>query len=185
MTAIPTSRQLAIVQRAASLIDGGCVVIDFETTGFPSDPRVGIVEVAAIDSRGSVLINTLVNPESAIPAGASKVHGITDQDVANAPTFADIFPDLARILENSRAVAYNYTFEKGMIAAVCKRYELCAPPLEWSCAMRADSVYKGLRYFKSLSNACKDEGITVETAHRALADVKMTLALLYTMAAGG
>lgn len=179
-----TPRQLSIIKRSAELLDGGCVVIDFETTGFPTDPDVGIVEVAVIDSRGGILMNTLINPQRRIPSSATKIHGIRDKDVVNAPTFADIFPDLARILSSTPAVAYNYSFEKAMIAAVCKRCDLIVPKVEWSCAMRAYTVYKGLRAFKSLSSACSEEGIVVENAHRALADVKMTLALLYTMAAG-
>ena len=184
MTVPLTPRQLAIMKRSAELLDGGCVVIDFETTGFPTDPTVGIVEVAMIDSRGGVLMNTLVNPERPIPYSATKIHGIRNLDVTDAPTFGDIFPELARILSSTRAVAYNYTFEKGMIATVCKRCDLSVPAIDWSCAMRAYAVYKGLRSFKSLSTACSEEGIVVESAHRALADVKMTLALLYTMASG-
>ncbi|MFN8529123.1 MAG: 3'-5' exonuclease [Anaerolineae bacterium] len=176
------SRQLTIAKRAAHLLDQGCVIIDFETTGFPTDVGVGIVEVAVIDHRGGVLMNTLVNPERHIPSGASNVHGIHDDDVANAPTFREVFPDLMRLLNEQRAVSYNYTFEKGMLNAVCTRHSLSIPEPQWSCAMRDYAVFRGLRGFASLSKACAREGITIADAHRALGDCKMTLALLYTMA---
>jgi DNA polymerase-3 subunit epsilon len=73
------------------------VVIDLETTG--TDPlHDRIVEVAAIrcdlDGRTSRR-RQRVNPCIPIPPAATAVHGITDSDVAGAPTFAELAPKLA------------------------------------------------------------------------------------------
>ncbi|MDX2159957.1 MAG: 3'-5' exonuclease [bacterium] len=186
MPALPAdkaARSAAIARRAADLIEGGCLILDFETTGFPSNPTTGIVEIALIDHRGTPLLHTLIHPGCHIPKGATAVHGITDADVRDAPTFRDIYPKFATLLGEQRVVAYNYTFERAMIALACQQHALTPPLVEWSCAMRAYAVYRGLRAFASLGKACAQEGITVENAHRALGDCRMTLALLYTMAA--
>ncbi len=78
-------------------------VIDLETTG--TDTRTDrIVEVAVLTvyPDGSVVpFVRRVNPGRAIPAGASAIHGITDADVAGAPAFAAIAPDLFAALVGS------------------------------------------------------------------------------------
>ena len=175
-------RQLETAKRAAAMLENGFVVIDFETTGFPSDPNVAIIEVAVIDHRGSVLMNTLVQPGCHIPSGASRVNGIYDKDVIDAPPFDAVYPELLGILEGQSAVAYNHTFEQGMLKTVCGRHQVATPNTEWRCAMRSYATYKGLRGFASLTKACTMEGITIDNAHRALGDCKMTLALMYMMA---
>lgn len=176
----PRQREMAV--RAAQLFEAGFVVIDFETTGFPSDPETRIVEVAVIDHRGRTLLNTLINPERHIPSGASRVHGITDRHVKNAPTFSAVYAELSPLLDERRAVAYNHSFERGMMALVCGQHALPAPAADWRCAMRAYQGFRGLRNFTSLTNACTTEGITIADAHRAMGDCKMTLALMYIMA---
>ncbi len=70
--------------------------IDLETTG--TDVREDrIVEVAVLTvypGGKTVPFVRRVNPGRPIPAGASAVHGITDADVAGAPAFAAVAPDL-------------------------------------------------------------------------------------------
>lgn len=46
-----------------------------------------IVEIAVIDLDGNVLINTLVDPNKAIPKEATEIHGIANKMVENAPLF--------------------------------------------------------------------------------------------------
>lgn len=171
-----------MAKRVSDLLETGFVVIDFETTGFPSDPNVAIIEVAVINHRGETLINTLVNPEAHIPSGASRVNGIYDADVRHAPTFAQIYGQLADALDGKHAIAYNHSFEKSMLAVCCTRHNLAIPSTEWMCAMRGYASYRGLRRQTKLTSACMAEGITIQDAHRALGDCKMTLALMYTMA---
>jgi DNA polymerase-3 subunit epsilon len=179
-TLSPRAQHMA--RRAAELLEHGFVVIDFETTGFPSDPNVAIIEAAVIDHRGAVLLNTLVQPGCAIPSAASRVNGIYDDDVTDAPPFQVVYPRLLECLEGKIAIAYNHTFEQGMFKTVCARYQLAPPNADWRCAMRAYASYKSLRGFASLSKACAAEGITTADAHRALGDCRMTLALVYSMA---
>jgi DNA polymerase-3 subunit epsilon len=85
------------------------VFIDLETTGINvSTDR--IVEIAAlkIHPDGSEQwMNTRVNPEMHIPEKATAIHGITDEDVADAPTFLEIAKNLATFLEGCDLAGYN------------------------------------------------------------------------------
>lgn len=89
----------------------GIVFLDTETTGLSASAGDRIVEVAVVDSRGRPLIDTLVNPERSIPWAAKRVHGITDEMVAAAPTMEKLWPKLRRILRDSHVVIYNASFD--------------------------------------------------------------------------
>ncbi len=65
---------------------GEFVIVDVETTG--TDPKMAdLVEIAAVRVKGNKIVDrwsTLVNPGR--PIIGNQMHGITDADVAKAPT---------------------------------------------------------------------------------------------------
>lgn len=77
--------------------------IDLETTGTDvREDRIVEVAVLTVYPGGTVVpFVRRVHPGRPIPAGASAVHGITDADVAGAPAFAAIAPDLFATLVGS------------------------------------------------------------------------------------
>ncbi len=177
-----TSREVAA--RAAELLHAGCVLMDLETTGMADDPTVQVIEVAIVDAAGIVLLNTLVRPQGHIPAGASRVNHIYDADVADKPTFPEVYPQIAALLHGRVVIAYNHEFERGVLRHVCRRHTLAEPqPAEWWCAMRAYAIFSGAVRYARLGDACRREGIPVTNAHRALGDTLLTLALVRKMAA--
>ena len=52
-------------------------------------------------------MSTRVNPEMPIPPKSTAIHGITDKDVENSPTFKEIAKNLAAFLEGSDLAGYN------------------------------------------------------------------------------
>lgn len=176
-------RSLTVAQRARHFLNEGCVIVDFETTGFVS-ATVDIVEVAVIDQDGQVLLDTLVKPGGRIPYRASLVHGIYDADVKAAPSFPEIYAAFRRAVGSQPfVIAYNDQFERGILRAVCQKYARPQPELEWHCAMRTYMAYARQHKFCKLGAACEQEGVRIENAHRALGDCAMTLHLLNKMAA--
>lgn len=172
-----------VARRCKQLLNEGCVILDFETTGFVSS-TVDIIEVAIVSHTGEVLMDTLLKPQRPIPYGASAVNGIYDEDVADAPTFFDMYPKLLRHLTGQPVVAYNYSFERDILAAVTGRHGLPLKVKEWYCAMKAYADFSGLFRSSKLTVACNREGIVVDKAHTALGDCAMTLALMQQMADG-
>lgn len=122
---IAADRAAAAGWAAAVLADPDAVTLDFETTGLYS---AWIVEVAVVAADGQVLLDTLVNPQVPIPADATLIHGITDDDVRAAPTFTQILPDLARALHGKRVVIYNAAFDTGILRDELDRHYRSAAP---------------------------------------------------------
>ena len=91
-------------------------VIDFETTGLSSSDRVVEIGVVLLDDKFQVekTWDALVNPECDI--ANSFLHKITDADVAQAPTFADIANTIASLLAGRMMVAHNASFEQRFYA---------------------------------------------------------------------
>ncbi|MCU0499775.1 MAG: 3'-5' exonuclease [Anaerolineae bacterium] len=170
-----------IRQRAAEILRAGCVIIDLETTGFVS-PTVEIVEIAVIDQTAKVLLHTLVKPQRAIPIGASLVHGLYAEHLEDAPPFEQVYDQLKAVLSDRWAIAYNHTFEEGILKSVCAQHGQAPLRVNWFCAMRGYQSFRGLHHFTKLTEACQSEGVKIENAHRALGDCLMTLKLLEKIA---
>ncbi len=85
------------------------VFFDLETTGVDT-ATVRIVEIALgkIDVDGTKSVKTRrINPEMPIPAAATAVHGITDEDVKDEPTFRQIARSLAQYIEGCDFGGFN------------------------------------------------------------------------------
>lgn len=100
-------------QEARALLDQDIVILDTETTGLGSAAK--IVELAIIDKAGNVLFNSLVNPGQAIPSEAVSIHGITDNMVKDAPTFADIVITVSGLLFGKVIGIYNASFDATLL----------------------------------------------------------------------
>ncbi len=97
------------------------VILDCETTGLGD---AEIVEIAIIGYQKETLLNTFVKPSIPIPNDAIAVHGITDQMIANAPTFTDIHPQIVEILDGKRILIYNAEADRNFLNYCCKLYKL-------------------------------------------------------------
>lgn len=85
------------------------IFLDLETTGIDV-VNDRIVEISLIKVQTNGKEETLTkrfNPEMPIPAEASAVHGITDEDVAEAPKFKDFAKNLAKYMEGCDLAGYN------------------------------------------------------------------------------
>lgn len=91
--------------------DSWCV-LDTETTGLD---EASVVEVAVVGPDGTAVFEALVNPGKPIPAEASAIHGICDEDIKEAPTFEQIMPHLQEAIRGRVVVVYNLGFDKGVL----------------------------------------------------------------------
>lgn len=161
-------------------------ILDTETTGLGPDAE--IIEIAVLDSRGAPLLDTLVRPLGPIPADATRVHGITAADVADAPAFPAVAAILAPLLANRAALIYNADYDLRLLRQSAARHGLTLPRFSAQCVMLRYAEYwgepgrDGYRW-QRLDTACQRHGIT-GSAHRARDDCRAVLGLLQVMAGG-
>lgn len=152
-------------------------IIDFETTGLtPGYDRVIEVSVVRINpgEAPKLVFDTLVNPQR--PVSATEIHGITDADVADAPTFPEIAADLVARLSGCVIAAYNVYFDIKFLD-----FELSnsghSYQLPHFCVMYLRPML-GLGKRCKLNDACELEGISFEGEHIASQDALATGDLL-------
>ncbi|QIM23158.1 3'-5' exonuclease [Phycicoccus sp. HDW14] len=152
-------------------------VVDLETTGFAAHKADRIVEIAVVsaapDGTVSDTWHTLVNPDR--DPGPSHVHGITAEQFAGAPRFADLMPFLAGHLAGTVVVAHNALFDLGFLSAEFLRARQQPPLWPTLCTMSLAGHFTDAR---RLPDCCDDAGIRLDGAHSALGDAKATAALL-------
>jgi DNA polymerase III subunit epsilon len=148
------------------------VAFDVETTGlFPGVDR--IVELGAVQFQGDSVIDTwtcMVDPGVPIPPAASRIHGITDQEVKGKALLSEALPGFLSFLSRGTPVAHNAEFDVGFIYTDIVTAGLPAPlaPVLDTRGL-ARRAFPG-RFSYSLATLLKDYGLEAETAHRALAD---------------
>ncbi|MDX9947060.1 MAG: 3'-5' exonuclease [Bacteroidales bacterium] len=83
--------------------------LDLETTGINvSSDRIVEISVLKINPNGSEeWLISRINPEMPIPPKSTAIHGITDEDVADAPKFREIAKNLAAFLEGTDLAGFN------------------------------------------------------------------------------
>ena len=115
------SRPLAAPTTAEAQLSGlSYVVFDLETTGLSPSKGDRIVSIAGVRVvKGRVLrrevFHSFVNPGRPISASATRVHGITDEAVMNAPVIEDVLPRFRRFVGESILVAHNAGFDMNFL----------------------------------------------------------------------
>ena len=165
-----------------ALIDTTFVVVDLETTG-GSHSNSSITEIGAVKIRGGEIIGefqTLVNPESPIPAFITVLTGITDAMVIEAPKIGEAlfsFLEFAGSPEETVLIAHNAPFDIGFLKAAALE---CATP--WPKFQVIDTA-RVARYVVTRDEApnCKLGtlanffGAATNPDHRALSDARATV----------
>lgn len=82
--------------------------LDVETTGVdPYNDRIVEIAIGLIGESEADFFVSLVNPARPIPSQATETHGITDADVEDAPSFAEIAAKVQGLVAGSTLVTYN------------------------------------------------------------------------------
>lgn len=167
------------------------IVLDTEASGL-RDKDV-VIEISAVDLAGNVVIDTFVYPEIVIEEEASQVHGITMDmlQMAKAPLFTDIWPQLQVLLSSCELVVYNSAYDVRLLRQTAARYNLEMPSVVSHCLMKQYAAFYGeirpaakpdVQYLpKKLEQACEHLSIPAG-GHRALADAEAARQVLLAMA---
>lgn len=161
-------------------IDRPLVAFDLETTGVVAD-RDRIVEIALIrvEPDGSRRVyETRVNPEMPIPPAATAVHGITDDDVRDAPVLAALAGEIVALLDGADLAGYNSNrFDVPFLEAELRRVG-CDVSFEGRRLLDAFKIFTRMEPRTLTAAYQKYCGKELVGAHGALADVEATLEVL-------
>jgi DNA polymerase III subunit epsilon len=158
------------------------LIVDTETVG--AGPQVEIVEIAAGDTGGRIIFESLISPTFNKLPPPSKHHRFERAEFAAAPQWPDVWPRLSELFEGRLLIAYNAAFDRRALSATCSRYAQATTERGWRCALPLVRRSLGVRRSPTLEEACAHFGIK-GGAHRAAADVLATHQLLARLLAAG
>lgn len=152
------------------------VVFDLETTGL-SPARDEIIEISGIKVQNGTVegeFSTLVNPNMPIPRAASRVNGITDEMVKNAPPLAEALAAFLDFAGEAVLVGHNiHSFDLPFVyAGAAKALDRQITNNYVDTLYLAKSCLPQLKHYK-LTDLSEHFGFATEGAHRALADCRM------------
>jgi DNA polymerase-3 subunit epsilon len=163
----------ALVRLSALCGECALIVFDLETTGADrlTDRIVEIAALRIVKDGSFTVLDRRVNPGMKIPSESTAVHGISDEDVKDAPPFKDIAAEIAAFFEGCDLAGYSVrAFD---VPVLVREFERAGVPfrLEGRRIVDAQTIYfkkeprdlaAALRFFGGREH---------EGAHSALVDV--------------
>lgn len=168
------------------------IFLDTETTGLNADSGDRIIEIGCVELVNRRFsgnnLHFYVNPERSSHEEALKVHGLTDEFLADKPKFAAIADELMAYLEGAEILAHNAPFDVGFLDAELKR--LGRPPFAQHVREITDTVLLARELFPGKSNSldalCKRLEVdnSSRTLHGALLDAGLLAEVYIRMTRG-
>jgi DNA polymerase III epsilon subunit-like protein len=152
-------------------------ILDFETTGLSAGAdRVVEIAIVRVDPGGEprLVLDTLVNPQRRV--AATDIHGIADEDVANAPRFCDIAGDVVSALNDCVVAAYNVYFDIKFLNSELFSVGIDHEPPHFCLLYLRPMLGLGSRC--KLEVVCQEQGILYQATHVAAHDAMASASLL-------
>ena len=165
------------------------IVLDTETTGLSPASGDRLVEIGCVELLNHIpsgrTYHVYINPKRSMPDEAFRVHGLSEEFLADKPVFADVANDFREFISDAKLIIHNAPFDMGFLNAELTK--VGQPVLSnevLDTVMLARSVHPGARV--SLDALCKHYGIdnSRRTLHGALLDSEI-LAEVYLELIGG
>jgi DNA polymerase-3 subunit epsilon len=168
------------------------VFLDTETTGLNPNAGDRIIEIGCVEMLGRRLsgrnLHFYLNPQRASHEDAFKVHGLSDEFLADKPLFAAIADQLLQYLEGAEVIIHNAEFDVGFLDL---ELDLIARPRFENHVVRiTDSLTLAREVFPGKSNSldalCKRLGVghSSRTSHGALLDAGLLAEVYLRMTRG-
>lgn len=156
------------------------ISIDFETANQKQSPcALGFVLV-----ENNTIIKeyyTLINPEQSFSRYNVAVHGITAKEVAEAPTFKEVWEIIGHYFKRYPVVAHNASFEKQVLEKAVRRYNIEILPIAYYCTMNLYKYNYPSAESLNLSSVSGSLGVKLENHHNALSDAKGAAKVMLVM----
>lgn len=169
------------------------VVLDTETTGFEWQAGNRIVEIGCVEllqrRPSGRIFHRYLNPDRASEPGALRVHGLSEQFLADQPRFADIVDEFLAFIDGAELIIHNAAFDVGFLDHELNLLAAGHAPIRERCAvldtqLLARERFPGQRV--ALDVLCRRLGVdnSHRSLHGALIDAQL-LAEVYLQMTGG
>ena len=153
-------------------------IVDIETTG-KSYKYGQITEIAIFQHNGTEITgsyHTLIKPEMDIPYFITRITGISNEMVKNAPKFYEVAKQIVEFTAGRTFVAHNVHFDYRFLREEFKRlgYDFFRKTL---CTVQLSRKLLPGHSSYSLGNICNDLNIKITGRHRADGDALATVKL--------
>ncbi len=136
--------------------------------------QIGIISYEDITSNNPLLCESyLINPEDGFTNICSSIHGITEQQVKNKPTFPIVWKEIQKYFTNAIIVGHNVAAaDLNAIYRSLVRYNIEIPEMYYICTLNMAKSYVPMAYVEnySLGALCSAFGIKNKKEHDALED---------------
>lgn len=148
------------------------VSIDFETANEKRNSPCAIGVVVANEHGVIDEFYSLINPMMHFSSFNTRIHGIREEDVTDAPTFAELWPKLEGYLSHNIVIAHNASFDMSVIRNTLDYFNLSYPEMDYLCTVNISKrIWPDLANHK-LNTVADHHGITFEH-HHALEDARV------------
>lgn len=150
------------------------VALDTETTGLDTSiarlVQIGAIRLTHSGEPSDEKFTTLVNPGVPIPPASTKIHGITDDNVCDAPDPKESLEKLATFLGDAVIVGHTVGFDLEVLRQEATRHGVpWQTPAALDIRPMAQSVLPGASGY-DLDGLCAHLGIQISNRHSALGD---------------
>ncbi|NWG73086.1 MAG: DNA polymerase III subunit epsilon [Rubrivivax sp.] len=168
------------------------VFLDTETTGLSPENGDRVIEIGCVEMVNRRLtgrnLHHYLNPERPNSEDAVRIHGLTDEFLADKPLFASIVDELLEYLAGAELVIHNAAFDLGFLDEELRR--VGRSPLREHVAGVVDSLLLAREMFPGKSNSldalCRRLEVdnTNRTLHGALLDAGLLAEVYIRMTRG-
>lgn len=133
--------------------------------------QIGMIET---DLDGNVIREeeALINPETDFFFMNTKVHGLSKRDVADSPTFPEVWDSLFGDEPSLNLIAHNATYDLNVLSKTLYYYQIEIPRIMYSDTMEmAKAAVPALSKYR-LDSVCRELGISLDKHHDALCDAR-------------
>jgi DNA polymerase III subunit epsilon len=168
------------------------IFLDTETTGLSPEAGDRVIEIGCVEMVNRRLtdnnLHFYLNPQRSSHEDALRVHGLTDEFLADKPLFAQVADDLLQYLQGAEIIIHNASFDVGFLNEELKR--LGRPKFPTFVSTVTDSLTLAREMFPGKSNSldalCRRLEVdnTNRTLHGALLDAGLLAEVYIRMTRG-
>ncbi|MFC0470254.1 ATP-dependent DNA helicase DinG [Halalkalibacter kiskunsagensis] len=160
------------------------IVVDVETTGHSVMRGDRIIQIGAVVIEKEEIVETFatfVNPSQSIPPFIEELTGISDEIVANAPSFHEVIPELLPLFKGSTFVAHNVDFDLNFLRKQIEEEGYTLPSLPVFDTVELSRILLPQQESYKLGQLAEQLGYSHDRPHQADSDAEVTATLFMTL----